>query len=83
MTVSLSFRAEKKLAAALESEAARSGKPKSELMERAVRDLLYRLACERDAEIYARIPLTAEEMAPWPSEAWAEDDTDWNEVFGE
>jgi Ribbon-helix-helix protein, copG family len=82
MTVSLSFRAEEKLAAALESEAARSGKSKSELMERAVRDLLYRLACERDAEIYDRIPLTAEEMTPWPSEVWAEDDTDWNAVFG-
>jgi hypothetical protein len=47
-----------------------------------VKDLLYRLACERDAEIYARMPLTAEELAPWPNEVWAEDDTDWNAVFG-
>jgi predicted transcriptional regulator len=81
MTVSLSFRAEERLAAALESEASRSGKSKSELMERAVKELLYRLACERDAEIYAQIPQTAEEMGPWPSEVWAEDDTDWNAVF--
>ncbi len=81
MTVPLSFRAEEKLAAALGLEAARSGRSKSELMERAVRDLLYRLACERDAEIYAQIPATAEEMGPWPSEIRAEDDTDWNAVF--
>lgn len=52
-------------------------------MERAVKELLYRLACERDAKIYARIPLTAEEIGPWPSEVWAKDDTDWNAVFGE
>jgi Ribbon-helix-helix protein, copG family len=83
MTVSLSFQADDKLAAALESEAALSGKSASELMERAVRDLLYRLACERDAEIYARIPLTSEEMTPWPSQVWAKDETDWNAVFRE
>jgi hypothetical protein len=50
-------------------------------MERAVKDLLYRLACERDAEVYAQIPQTAEESGPWPSEVWAEDRTDWNSVF--
>lgn len=81
MTVSLSFRAEEKLAAALENEAARSGRSKSDLMERAVKDLLYRLACERDAEIYSQMPQTAEETDPWPTEVWAEDDTDWNAVF--
>jgi Ribbon-helix-helix protein, copG family len=78
VTVLLSFQADEKLAVALAGEAARSGKTESQLIERAVKDLLYRLACQRDAEIYARVPLSAEEMAPWPNEVWAEGNTDWN-----
>jgi predicted transcriptional regulator len=84
MTTTLSFRAEERLAAALDAEAARSGLARSDLLNRAVREMLYRLQCERDAEIYARMPLTEDEVAVWASEAWAEDDTatDWSEVFG-
>ena len=82
MTVALSFRADEELAAALAGEAERSDSTKSELIVRAVREMLYRLACERDAEIYDRIPLTDDEKAPWPNEVWADDDTDWNAVFG-
>ena len=85
MTTMLSFRADDELVTALDAETTRLGLARSELLTRAVRELLYRLRCERDAEIYARVPLTADEMAGWASETWAEDDpgTDWSEVFGE
>ena len=84
MTTMLSFRADAQLAAALDAEVAQSGLARSDLLNRALRELLYRLRCERDAEIYARMPMTADEVAAWGSEAWAEDDTatDWSEVFG-
>jgi metal-responsive CopG/Arc/MetJ family transcriptional regulator len=84
MTTTLSFRAEEQLAAALDAEAARAGVARSDLLNRAVRELLYRIRCERDAEVYARLPLTEDEVAAWGSEAWADDDTatDWSEVFG-
>lgn len=79
----VSFRADNATVAALEAEAERAGSTKSELLLRAVRDLLYRLACERDADLYDRAPLT--ETGLWRAEAWVEDapGTDWNEVFRE
>jgi metal-responsive CopG/Arc/MetJ family transcriptional regulator len=84
MTTMLSFRADEQLAAALDAEVARSGLARSELLNRALRELLYRLRCERDVEVYARMPLTEDEVAEWSSEAWTTDDadTDWSEVFG-
>ena len=83
MTTMLSFRADERLAAALDAETARSGRARSELLNQALRDLLYRVRCERDAEAYVRQPQTVEELAPWSTEAWPDDDTDWAEVFGE
>ena len=84
MTTMLSFRADEELVTALDEETARLGLARSELLTRAVRELLYRLRCERDAEIYARLPLMADEMAGWAGEAWTDDEpgTDWSEVFG-
>jgi predicted transcriptional regulator len=84
MTTMLSFRADEPLAAALDAEAARAGVGRSELLNRALRELLYRLRCERDAEIYAKQPLTRSETGSWATETWTDDDdgTDWAEVFG-
>ena len=84
VTTTLSFRADQQLVSALEVEAARSGATRSELLVRAVRELLYRLACERDAEIYDQMPVRADERGSWSTEAWLEDEpgTDWTEVFG-
>lgn len=82
MTQTLSFRAEPSLAAELDAAAAESGVPRSDLLNQAVREYLYRLRCERDAERYALHPLTPAETAAWPNEAWADDETDWAEVFG-
>jgi len=57
---------------------------RSDLLNRALRELLYRMRCERDAEVYARMPLTGDEVAAWDSEVWPSDETgtDWSEVFG-
>jgi predicted transcriptional regulator len=83
MTQTLSFRADAALATALDAAAAEAGVSRSDLLDRAVRELLYRLRCERDAERYGARPLTAAEATPWPGEAWPDDDTDWSEVFGQ
>lgn len=84
MTTMLSFRTEEPLAAALDAEAARAGVGRSELLNQALRELLYRLRCERDAEVYAKQPLTSVETTGWATEAWVDDEagTDWAEVFG-
>ncbi len=81
MTQTLSFRADTSLAAELDAAAADAGVQRSDLLNRAVREYLYRLRCERDAERYALHPLTPAETAPWPNEAWPDDDTDWDDVF--
>lgn len=83
MTVTLSFRADGALAEELDAAAAEAGVARSDLLNQAVRELLYRRRCERDAERYALQPLTTAETAAWPNEAWPDDDTDWTEVFGE
>ncbi|MEZ5282546.1 MAG: ribbon-helix-helix protein, CopG family [Acidimicrobiales bacterium] len=83
MTQTLSFRAETSLAEELDAAAAEAGVPRSDLLNQAVREYLYRLRCERDAERYAHQPLTPAETTAWPNEAWPDDDTDWTEVFGE
>ena len=83
MTLTLSFRADPTLAEELDAAAAEGGMTRSDLLNRAVREYLYRLRCERDAERYAAQPLSEAETAPWPSEAWSDDDTDWTEVFGQ
>lgn len=83
MTHPLSFRADAALAKELDAAAAAAGVPRSDLLNQALRELLYRLRCERDADKYAQQPLTPAEAAAWPNEAWPDDDTDWTEVFGE
>jgi predicted transcriptional regulator len=83
MTQTLSFRAEASLAEELDIAAAAAGLPRSDLLNQAVREFLYRLRCERDAERYALHPLTAAETTAWPNEAWPDDDTDWAEVFSQ
>lgn len=83
MTQTLSFRADPSLAEELDAAAAEGGVTRSDLLNQAVREYLYRLRCERDAERYAAQPLTEAETAPWPNEAWSDDDTDWTEVFGQ
>jgi metal-responsive CopG/Arc/MetJ family transcriptional regulator len=81
MTITLSFRAEAALASELDAAATEAGVARSDLLNQALRDLLYRLRCERDAERYAVQQLTPSETAVWPNEAWPDDDTDWSEVF--
>jgi metal-responsive CopG/Arc/MetJ family transcriptional regulator len=83
VTQTLSFRAEPSLAEELDAAAAEAGVPRSDLLNQAVRQYLYRLRCERDAEQYALNPLTHAESAAWPNEAWTDDDTDWTDVFGQ
>ena len=83
VTQTLSFRADTSLAEELDAAAAEAGVPRSDLLNQALREFLYRLRCERDAERYALHPLTAPEAAAWPNEAWPDDGTDWAEVFGQ
>jgi predicted transcriptional regulator len=83
MTQTLSFRVEPSLADELDAAAVEAGVSRSDLLNQAVRQFLYRLRCERDAERYALEPLTTAETTPWPNEAWPADDTDWNEVFSQ
>lgn len=83
MTLTLSFRADARLAAELDEAAAAAGVARSDLLNQALRELLYRLRCERDAAKYVEQPLTSAESAVWPNEAWPDEDTDWSEVFGE
>ena len=82
MTVTLSFRADVALAEELAAAAAADGVARSDLLNQAVREFLSRRRCELDAERYALQPLTAAEIAPWPNEAWPDDDSDWTGVFG-
>jgi predicted transcriptional regulator len=70
----LSFRAEEALAEELDRAARASGTTRSALLNRALREMLYRLACERDAEAYDRQPLRLDELVPTTSQAWPKAD---------
>lgn len=82
MTVMLSFRTDPSVVSELDAAAAEAGVARSDLLNRAVRELLYRMRCERDAERYSISPLNASEIDVWTHEARSESDTDWAEVFG-
>ena len=74
----LSFRADEADAREAQAWAERLGVDRSELLREALRRHLLRLASERDAEVWSRHPLTAEEQslsefADWgPAEDWAD-----------
>ena len=84
MTTTLSFRLDDSLARQLDDEARRIGSTRSELLQQAVTDLLYRRACERDADIYDRLPMTATEVGGRGTDGWVDDapGTDWESIFG-
>jgi metal-responsive CopG/Arc/MetJ family transcriptional regulator len=83
MTQALSFRADAALTQELDDAAAAAGVSRSDLLNQAVREFLYRRRCERDAERYALQPLTVDETTLWPNEAWPDENTDWTEVFSQ
>lgn len=83
MTQALSFRADASLAGELDAAAAAAGVSRSDLLNQAVRQFLYRLRCERHVGRYALYPLTAAETAAWPNEVWPDEDTDWTKVFSQ
>ena len=76
MTQTLSFRTESSVAEELDAAAAAAGVARSDLLNRALWEFLYRLRCEHDAEQYAKHPLTSDETEAWPNEAWPDDGTD-------
>lgn len=82
MAKTISFRCDDVIVQRLAAEVERSGTTKSDILVRAVKELLYRLACERDAEAYTRAPMAPDEIA-WSNEHWIDDEpgTDWTEVF--
>jgi metal-responsive CopG/Arc/MetJ family transcriptional regulator len=63
MTTQLAIRLPDELIRQLDELVPEKHSTRSEAVRRAIEVYLYRLACERDAEIYARFPLTEEEMA--------------------
>jgi metal-responsive CopG/Arc/MetJ family transcriptional regulator len=83
MTQALSFRADAALTQELDDAAAAAGVSRSDLLNQAVREFLYRRRCERDAERYALQPLTVDETTLWANEAWPDENTDWTEVFSQ
>ena len=84
MTRTLSFRADEALASALDREADRQCAARSDLLNRAVREFLYRAECERDADRYDELSLTPSEAGNQHETGWLGDapDTDWDQVFG-
>lgn len=75
----LSFRVDESDAGAVTSWAEQLGVDRSELLREALRQHLLRLASERDAESWQRMPLTDDERALEAVEHWlpAEDWSDW------
>jgi predicted transcriptional regulator len=63
MTTQLAIRLPEDLVRRLDELVPRKHSTRSEAVRRAIELYLYRLACERDAEIYERLPLTEEELA--------------------
>ncbi|MFQ5381917.1 MAG: ribbon-helix-helix protein, CopG family [Dehalococcoidia bacterium] len=74
----MSFRVEGEDAALAQRWADRLGIPRSELLREALHRYLVRLASERDADTWPRLPLTSDEtavaeIADWgPAEDWAD-----------
>jgi predicted transcriptional regulator len=56
---------------------------RSALVRQALDAYLYRLACARDADIYARVPLAEDELAFGDATSWRDDTpgTDWEDMF--
>jgi predicted transcriptional regulator len=72
MTTQLAIRLPEELIRQLDELVPRRHSTRSEAVRRAIELYLYRLACERDAEIYERFPLTEEEMGQATSpEVWS------------
>ena len=63
MTTQLAVRLPEELIRRLDALVPKTHANRSEAVRRAIELYLYRLACERDAEIYERFPLTEEELA--------------------
>ncbi len=78
----LSFRVDEADAAAAQRWADRLALDRSELLRRALRAHLTRLASEVDAETWERDPLSPEEAAVGGSADWgpAEDWSDWSDA---
>jgi len=72
MTTQLAIRLPEDLIRKLDELVPGKHSTRSEAVRRAIELYLYRLACERDAEIYERFPLTEEEMGQANSpEVWS------------
>jgi predicted transcriptional regulator len=72
MTTQLAIRLPDDLVRQLDELVPKTHSTRTEAIRRAIELYLYRLACERDAEIYERFPLTEEEMAQANSpEVWS------------
>lgn len=80
----LSFRVEEVEASAAQAWAERLGIDRSELLREALHRHLLRLASERDAETWERLPLTEAEQSLTGMEDWgpAEDWADWADAAG-
>jgi metal-responsive CopG/Arc/MetJ family transcriptional regulator len=63
MTTQLAIRLPDDLIRQLDELVPETHSTRSEAVRCAIEVYLYRLACERDAEIYARLPLTEDELA--------------------
>jgi hypothetical protein len=80
----LSFRVDDIDAREAQAWAERLGVDRSELLRDALHRHLLRLASERDAETWQRVPLTDDEQALTGVEHWApaEDWADWADAAG-
>lgn len=63
MTTQLAIRLPEDLVRRLDALVPKTHASRSEAVRRAIELYLYRLACERDARLYERMPLTDEELA--------------------
>lgn len=72
MTTQLAIRIADDQLAQIDSMVPRVHDSRTELIRRAIELYLYRMACERDARIYAELPLTDSEMSQF------ETPTDWD-----
>ncbi|MDH3500297.1 MAG: ribbon-helix-helix domain-containing protein [Acidimicrobiia bacterium] len=66
----ISFRVDDRLLIELDRVAAEAGSSRSAVLNQALSELLYRLACERDAAAYDRVPLIDEELIPPEYQSW-------------